>query len=352
LIIIGVLSCPTAYLSEYFIASGKTLLGSLCYLVFDIIKVAGLIFYAYYYDLETLFNFYFYYNIICFLLSTIIGIRIGIIGLSFDKNDFKKAMTYAMPLSFSACVFYFIDRIDHLFLIEFFSTQEYAFYAVGCLVFPPIIILESSFQKYLIPKMTNLFNTKHFEKVESVLAWYIERISSFVIPISLFSFWFAKDIISFLYGKNYIEATYFLQLFSITYLFPIIPYDSIQRSTNKTKSIFKKSLFILSLYLLLLFCFGTHMSKVEILTLSILMKLIYRLFIFHGGMKEIRLFKVIPAKIILLFIIHSLSSLFFVTQIENYLSDSIIVLGASYCLLYAGLVLATTRSIRLSSKDH
>lgn len=346
LIIIGIISCPTAYFSEYLIAKGETFKGSILYLIFEIIKVLGFIFTAYFYDLNTLFIFYFFYNITCFVFSIIMGIKYNIIGVNFSGSHLIKAVSYSLPLSFSAFVFYFIERVDHLFLIKFFTVEDYAFYAVGCLVFPPILILETSFQKNLIPRLTNYIYSRDIESVNSLIKWYINRTSSLMIPIAIFTFFFSDQIITFLYGEKFQDAGKYLQLFSITYLLPIIPYDSIQRSSNNTKSILLKSVQILLIYLTVLFITGPYLNQTEVLTISLLGKILYRLYIFYSGTKTINLFLSIPYLELFIYTFFSLVCLFLVLSFQSMLTNTIITSGIAYCLLYSILFYIKHRFFR------
>jgi O-antigen/teichoic acid export membrane protein len=275
MLVTGFLICPASHYSEVTIASGKTLRGSLFGTITEMLKAAGFILIAM--QTANLYWVIFFYGallLVKIVLGSYLNKKLNQISLSTDFAHIKKVLIYCLPISFTGCLGFFIDKIDLLVLSGKLETSSFAYYSMGCLVIPPLYLLEMSVQKTLIPNISRSYiqqgwaeGAKHFQKGISDIAFLI-------IPSLFGLFTFAGPIISVLYTDQYIESVPYLQIFAFSYLLLIFPHDSVPRATGKTGWILKIYCIITVISIGTIYVASLWVDTKTILLISIVLKFI------------------------------------------------------------------------------
>ena len=160
----GALPLVSSHFGESTIALGNRIKGSLFQTFFEVAKAISFIFIAWKTrDIGYVFISYATIYSIKFLASTLIGLKDGTMSLNFDKKRLVEVWSYCLPISVSGLLGFFVDKIDLLLLSSYLSAENFAFYSMGCLVIPPLIILDMSVQKVLIPKLSDQFHKSEFK---------------------------------------------------------------------------------------------------------------------------------------------------------------------------------------------
>lgn len=276
----SLLAAPSALYGEYAMASGRSVRSLILGTSFEIIKVIGFVFIAYQWrDIKYIFYYYSFMMLGSFLFMNTLAYREGAFHFKREKESWKKALDYSFPISLSAALVMIIEKADQLILATFLSTTDYAFYTLGCLVVPTILILESSIQKKLIPHLSSLYQKQEILRMKEELKKAIEDIAFLTIP-SIFGLILYSDVIvEILYTKEYQEAGLFLRVFALSYFMYLIPHDSLLRSTGQTKILLKINIaFAILSLLIILLC--SYLSNAPItLGVSILLKIAYRTYL-------------------------------------------------------------------------
>jgi O-antigen/teichoic acid export membrane protein len=271
----GFLMCPSSHYCEVTIASGKSLRGSLFSTAFEILKAVGFVIIA----LQTgnLYWAILYYNVLLLIkitLGSYLNKKLNSISFSTDWTHIKKVMIYCLPISFMGCLGFFIDKIDLLVLSGKLEISSFAYYSMGCLVIPPLYLLEMSVQKTLIPNISRSYvqkdwknGAKHFQKGISDIAFLI-------IPSMFGLFVFAAPIVTLLYTDKFMDSVPYLQIFAFSYLLLIFPHDSVPRATGQTVWILKIYCIFTVISIAAIYVSSLWVDTKTILMISIVLKFI------------------------------------------------------------------------------
>ncbi|MCC7440250.1 MAG: glycosyltransferase [Bdellovibrionales bacterium] len=181
------------------------------------------------------------------LLKTLAGYalayRMGLAGLGWDAQSFKAVWGYALPVA-SAWIFgVFINNADQFILSTHVSSADFAVYAMGCLAIPPLLIIEQSVTRVMIPQMSASFAAGRPESAAAQYRKGIEQILFLVVPAVAGLIVFADGIVALLFTPEYAHAAVYLRVFALSYLLLVIPYDSVPRARGEGGWIFRNFLF-------------------------------------------------------------------------------------------------------------
>ncbi len=273
LLVSGFLWTPGGHYSETTIASGKSGRGSLFDTFFEVTKVLGILSLAYHFkDLSYVFLYFMSLLAMKLLVSYFRNATENKVKFEYSPEALKKVVTYALPLSITGCLGFFIDKVDLLILSSLLDSSSFAFYSMGCLVVPPLYLLEMSVQKVLIPGLSKNFILKDWASASQIFRKSLSDISFLMIPAVFGLFTFAKPIVTLLYTDAYLDSVTYLKIFSLSYLLLIIPHDSVARATGHTKWILKVYLLITPLSFVVAYFSAKYYGAIGILIVTLLLK--------------------------------------------------------------------------------
>lgn len=341
LLIAAFVSVPASFYNENNIALGKTLKGSLYSVFFETLKVISFITIAkLYQDIQLIFISYAIVLSLKFFVTLYLGGKENLIKFTVDKAKIKEIFNYCLPISLAGLVTFFIDKIDQFVLAGQLAKDEFAFYSMGCLIIPPLYLLEMSVSKVLVPKLSKAHN----ENDNNSIAYFKKAISDvgfLIIPAVFGLFFFAKPITRLLYTDQFIESTIYLKIFAISYLFFLIPYDAVPRATGHTKWIFKLTLAIAPLSLLGVILSSKFSTAQNVLIVAITFKAITRLsgLVYSCKLMNWKIIDTIPIKKLSVFTIFSLILTFLCSLIESKFESDInwfLFCAPIFAILYLG----------------
>lgn len=275
MIVCGFLWCPGSHFSETHIANGKTAHGALFSAGFEILKVSCFIVLALLYkDIKYLFWAFTAILAIKFLITIIIGLKQNTIKFEVNPKYLKIVWKYCLPISASGALGFFVDKIDQLLLASFLSSSEFAFYSMGCLIVPPLIMIDMSVQKVLIPKLATNYELKKYSIAAEYFKKAISDIAFLIIPAVFGLAYFAEPITKLLYTEQYLASVPFLQVFAISYLLYCVPHDAVPRATGHTGWVFKIYMIVTPISLVTVFLATSYSTALVTLIMAITVKFI------------------------------------------------------------------------------
>ncbi|MFT6631990.1 MAG: O-antigen/teichoic acid export membrane protein [Bacteriovoracaceae bacterium] len=275
MIICGFLWCPGSYFSETNIAKGKTAYGALFSAGFEILKVCSFIILAVLFkDIGYLFYAFASILVIKFLITIIVGLKQNTVKFEVNPKHLKTVWKYCLPISASGALGFFVDKIDQLLLASFLNSADFAFYSMGCLIVPPLIMIDMSVQKVLIPKLAANYEKNNFSVAAEYFKKAISDIAFLIIPAVFGLAYFAEPITKLLYTEQYLASVPFLQVFAISYLLYCIPHDAVPRATGHTSWIFKIYMVVTPISLVTVFLAASYSTALATLTMAITVKFI------------------------------------------------------------------------------
>jgi O-antigen/teichoic acid export membrane protein len=278
LLLTGFFTCPTGHFTETSIALGKSAFGSIFDTLFEVTKAAGFIFIAWKFrSLEGLFLFFAGFLALKLVVSSFLNHKYNDVSLKTDKEAIKQVFIYCLPISLSSCLSFFVEKIDLLLLSSQLDASSFAFYSMGCLVVPPLYLLEMSVQKVLIPSLSKNYILKDWNAAGESFRKAISDIGLLIIPSIFGLIIFATPIVKILYTEQYLESAIYLQLFAFSYLLLMLPHDSVARATGNTKWVLKVYLLITPIALLAAAMAAKYVGVKGVLIVTILVKFIPKL---------------------------------------------------------------------------
>jgi O-antigen/teichoic acid export membrane protein len=299
LLISGFLVCPAGHYNEVCIARGKTFIGAGLSVCFEVVKTIGFIFIAWkYHDINYLFYYFFCIMCLSFILMTYLGWRDNAVSLKWDQSKIREILKYSMPVSLSSCLLFMTEKADLLIISAFVSADLFAFYSLGCLIIPPLYLLENSVQKNLIPKLSIAMSKLEFDQMAFDYRKAISDIAYLVIPAVTGLIVFATPIINLLYTNRYEQSAVFLQIFALGYLLLLIPHDSILRAAAKTDTVLKIYSYITPISFLIIFLSVKMLDLKWALIIGIIIKLIPKIYCLNisAGIIHKKVTELIPMK--------------------------------------------------------
>lgn len=258
LLLSAITAAPASFYGEYLIAKGKRIHGSLFNSGFEILKGIVIVTLVYYTkNINAAFWGFSGLFLIKLLLAMSLGNREGILDFKLDTKKLREVWKYCAPLSIAGALGFFLEKVDMILLSSQLSTEQFAFYSMGCLMVPPLYILEMSVQKVLVPALSRSYHIndrlsmiQHYRKAQSDIAYLI-------IPAVFGLIIFNRPIIEILFTSQYMDSAVYLKVYALTYLAYIIPHDAIPRATGQTRWILKMYLLLTPLSILVVYvCAG------------------------------------------------------------------------------------------------
>lgn len=345
LLLVAMLWVPSSFYGQLKVALGETVYGSLFGTINELIKVILFITLAYLgYSVDDLFLAFLIYLSLKFLLTFGLNIKNQIKPFHLQKKKIREVLHYCTPIALAGLLSFFVDKMDQIVLTKFLAKDEFAFYTMGCLVIPPLYLLEMSVSKLLIPILSEHWQDdkklclSHFRKGVSDSALLL-------IPASFGLFIFAEPIVELLYTKTFSDSAQFLSLFAISYLTLIIPYDVVPRATGHTKWIFKMSVVLSPLSLIAILITSFYFGAYEVLICSIIFKFLYRIIAlqYTCRLMEWNVIDTLPLRKIALFfmvsLILSMISYMMKQNFETRLSWFIVSGGSFFILYFVALII-------------
>lgn len=172
-----------------------------------------------------------------------LGLQFKYAGFKVDREIAVKVLRYAFLISLAWAFGVLVTHVDQLLLSSYITPAEFAIYTLGCLAIPPLLILERSVTRVLIPEMAEAFSKNNNERAAELYSDAVRSLSFFMIPAAAGLAIFAKPIIELLFTPQYAEAASFLQIYSLYYILLLLPYDSVARARGDANWILRNLVF-------------------------------------------------------------------------------------------------------------
>lgn len=266
---------PAAFYGELLIAKGLRFWGSFFNTSFEVSKAIIFIFVAYMYgDVSIIFITY----TVLFSTKLIVAIYKGYMAGDFrfliDVKRIKEVITYCFPMALAGTLGFFVDKVDMILLSSRIDAESFAYYSIGCLMIPPLIILDMSVQKVLIPKLSKSYHDNHLQEALTPFVKAQSEVAFLVIPAVVGLYFFAEPIIEMLFTSRYLQSATYLKIFALGYLTYIFPHDAIPRASGKTGWILKIYLAVTPLALVTVYIMAGYYGAIGALTAAISFKFV------------------------------------------------------------------------------
>jgi O-antigen/teichoic acid export membrane protein/glycosyltransferase involved in cell wall biosynthesis len=233
-------SIAGGFFEEAAIARGRTWTGAIFYSSFELIRTGAIILAALHFrSLEAVFVAHAGIVTLKAVSGYLLGYRLGIVRLRPEPPVMRAVVRYAFPVSMAWVFGIFVGYTDQLVLSTWISPAEFAFYSIGCLSVAPLLIIEQSITRVLIPELSRAFADRRSDDAARLFQDGVRHLGFVMIPATVGLFIFAEPIIQLLFTQQYGGAAPYLRLFAFSYLCFIVPHDAVARARGQAGWILK-----------------------------------------------------------------------------------------------------------------
>lgn len=226
----------SSFFDEASVATGRIWTGAIFYSGFELLRVGLIVAVATRtHDLMSVIHAHLAVQALKVLSGYILSYRHGLIRFEWDLETLKAIGHYAIPVSLAFVFGLVLNYSDQIFLSRLIAPPDFALYAVCCLAVPPLLILEASLTRVLIPQLSRAFGDQDLGRVARLYRRGVQDLSFLLIPAVIGMAIFAAPIIELLFTRAYLPGVSFLRLYSLWYLTLIIPQDAIARARGEAR---------------------------------------------------------------------------------------------------------------------
>ncbi|MBL7716937.1 MAG: glycosyltransferase [Bdellovibrionales bacterium] len=285
------------------------------------------------------------------------GFNSKLVSFKFDKKILAEIWKYSFPVSIAWVFGVVALSADQFILSNVLSPGDFAIYAIGCLSIPPLMILEQSVTRVMIPRMSEAFAQNQSKQAALHYRSAVEQLAWILIPAVTGLIVFAKPIIELLFTDQYSSAAQYLRYFALSYLLLIFPQDAVPRARGEGKWILKSFTAFAPLAPILCFVLGYKFAAFGALGGMILSRLAFKVYAIRYISKSTgwKLREFIPSLEIVIFALTS-AALGFLSRWFKPESFSelawLLTYGPALVILYFPITLLFLNRIRKHAAGH
>jgi len=163
----------------------------------------------------------------------------------------RPVLNYSLPVGLSSALIIIAVKADQLILSNALDPASFALYAIGCFALPPLFILEQSLTRLLVPRLSDCFSSGQKARAIQLYRSTVQELAFWSIPAVAGLIVFAEPLIVLLFTEQYRDAAMYLQVFALSYLCMIFPFDVTARGRADSGWILQTGLMSAALALLL-----------------------------------------------------------------------------------------------------
>ena len=148
----------------------------------------------------------------------------------------SEILRFSLPLSIAGFWGTIIQSANQFFISRYWGNEVFAEFSNGFIELPFANIIISVAATVLLP----VFSKKIYDNSSpsSIIdLWKSVAIKSakIIFPLTVFSFFFAEQIMVFVYGKQYEESAVYFRIIAVVNIVRIVPYAPVMLALGKTK---------------------------------------------------------------------------------------------------------------------
>ena len=154
------------------------------------------------------------------------------------EGVYLKVVNYSFPLMAAAIVGLMLNSATEIFISRYWGSAYFADYSNGYIGLPFVVMVAGPIKSLLQPLFSKAEHDGNFDEALSVYEDGVKQCMSLLLPLIFFSFLFAPDIITFVYGQHYISSVPYFRLSLLKDIATILPYISILLAFGKSNVYF------------------------------------------------------------------------------------------------------------------
>lgn len=148
---------------------------------------------------------------------------------------YRNVFNYTLPLTGATVAGFFINFADQFFISHYYGAEVFAVASNGYFSIPIIGMIAGSVKGVLLPIFSKAETNDTISDAMTSCTNAIKKTATIILPILLFCFCFAKDIMQMFFGTKYVESGSFFRMHIIRDFFEIVPYYTVLMALGFSK---------------------------------------------------------------------------------------------------------------------
>lgn len=148
-------------------------------------------------------------------------------------NITKEIFKYTLPITGSALVLILFNSVNQFYISRYYGTVEFANYSNGFITLPFVPIIIAPIRALLTPAFAKASKDGYYKDAFNLLYSGMQQVAILILPLIVFSFYFSKDIMVFLYGQSYAVSSDYFRIFLIFNVAEIFMFSGIISAIGK-----------------------------------------------------------------------------------------------------------------------
>lgn len=168
-----------------------------------------------------------------------------------ETFSYQDILRHSIPISIGVAIETISKNIDKIIVSTKSTPEIFAIFVNGAVEIPLIGIITGSTAAILTPEITKLFQNKDKKKAARLFKSGANKCSILLIPIGGFLYLFADELMTFLYGMNFIESSIYFKVYLTTTPLRVLIYSTLFQAAGKTAIILRRAIASLTINLVL-----------------------------------------------------------------------------------------------------
>lgn len=147
----------------------------------------------------------------------------------------KAIFDYSLPIMISALVMMVFKFADQFFISRYFGTEAFAEFSNGNMTLPFAVMFIAPVRAILTPIFSKASKEGIFDTAMNTLYSSMNQIAILMVPLIVFAFCFAKEIMVFLYSGIYENSFIYFRIMLVFNFLEMFVFSGILSAIGKTK---------------------------------------------------------------------------------------------------------------------
>lgn len=163
---------------------------------------------------------------------------------SVQKSYLREIAFYSFPIALATLLNTLSSEGSKLVITWLTTKEAFAVFAVGSTEIPLLRTITFSAGNVILPDVTRLYLSGEFDQIIKIWRSSVLKLSLLLIPITMFLYFHAVDIITILFSSKYLESTRIFKFYIMVIPLEIFLYAFFFRAVGKVKYIYYSSVIL------------------------------------------------------------------------------------------------------------
>jgi O-antigen/teichoic acid export membrane protein len=152
-----------------------------------------------------------------------------------DGNVLKKQLAYALPFGLAEMLAFFGSQYHQYAVSHYFNAATFAIYSIGCLNIPIVELVHSPVGNVMMVRMGEELREGRKSAILEIWNDTTRKLALVFFPMMGILIVTARELIVFLFTKNYLASVPVFVIWSTTVLLPVVQTDGVLRVFAQTR---------------------------------------------------------------------------------------------------------------------